>query len=185
MANGFAFACHSPFAIRHSPASFVGGDGAMRTIMRQSVDGVTEIVERSPSGAFGGRVLAGLAGRLSWTHALVWYMRTLAWVWVAKGLFNWGLVLGALPRYGDFTMAPRAVQGAIVFFAAVDLLAAVGLWLAAAWGGVVWLLCAAIEVVSPALGVRGAATGALGVALDAFLVALYFFVSWRAGQERA
>jgi hypothetical protein len=77
------------------------------------------------------------------------------------------------------------LQGSIVFFAAVDLLAAVGLWLAAPWGGVVWLLCAAIEVVSPALGVRGAATGALGVALNVCLVALYFLLSWRAGQERA
>ncbi len=157
----------------------------MRTVMRQSVDGVTEIIDRAPARAVGRGALRGLAARLSWTHALVWCMRTLAWVWVAKGLFNWGLVLGALPGYGDFTMLPRALQGSIVFFAAVDLLAAVGLWLAAPWGGVVWLLCAAIEVVSPALGVRGAATGALSVALNVCLVALYFLLSWRAGQERA
>lgn len=156
----------------------------MKTVMRQSRDGVTQIVDHAPAGAYAGRVATGLSA-LRWTDALVWYMRTLAWVWVAKGLFNWGLVLGALPRYGDFTMLPRSLQGAIVFFAAVDLLAAVGLWLAAPWGGVVWLLCAAIEAVSPALGVRGAATGALAITLNVFLVALYFLMSWRAGQERA
>jgi hypothetical protein len=105
-------------------------------------------------------------------------------VWVAKGLFNWSLVLGALPGYGDFAMLPLPLQSSIVFFAAVDLLAAVGLWLAAPWGGVLWLLCAVIEGVSPALGARGAVTGALGVALNALLVALYFLLSWRAGQER-
>ncbi len=157
----------------------------MKTLMRQSRDGVTEIIDRAPAGAFGARAGRGLLARTSWTGALVWYMRTLAWVWVAKGIFNWSLVLGAFPRYGDFTTLPRSLQGSIVFFAAVDLLAAVGLWLAAPWGGVVWLLCAAIEVVSPTLGVRGAMSGAPGVALNVFLVAFYFLVSWRAGQERA
>jgi hypothetical protein len=111
-------------------------------------------------------------------------MRTLAWVWVAKGLFNWALALSALPRQGDFMALPRAAQGAIVFFAAVDPLAAVGLWLAAPWGGALWLLCAAIEAASPVFGVRGAPIGAPGVALDVVLVALYFFLSWRAGGER-
>ena len=67
-------------------------------------------------------------------------------------------------------MLPRPLQATIVFFAAVDLLAAVGLWLAAPWGGVLWLLCAAIEAVSPVLGARAAAIGvgrrALNVVLD-------------------
>ncbi|HYA72590.1 MAG TPA: hypothetical protein VEF36_05495 [Roseiarcus sp.] len=156
----------------------------MKTVMRQSLDGVTEIIDQASAGAFAGRAAPKLSARVNWTGALVWYMRTLAWVWVVKGLFNWSLVLGAFPSYGDFTMLPRSLQGSVVFFAAVDLLAAVGLWLAAPWGGVVWLLCAAIEAVSPALGVRGAVTGALGVALNIVLVALYFLLSWRAGQER-
>jgi len=157
----------------------------MKTVMRQGVDGAIEIVDRPPADASPGRGAAlGLRAQLSWTDGLVWFMRMLAWVWVAKGLFNWGLVLGAFPGYGDFTMLPQPLQGSIVFFAAADLLAAVGLWLAAPWGGVLWLLCAAIEAVSPALGARGAATGALGVALNALLVALYFLLSWRAGQER-
>lgn len=154
----------------------------MKATMRQSVDGVTQIVERVPPGAH------GRAGRLRmkffWGDALVWFMRAVAWLWVAKGLFNWGLVLGAFARYGDFALLPRPLQGSIVFFAAVDPLAAVGLWLAAPWGGVLWLLCASIETVSPALGVRGAASGALGVGLNVALVALYFFLTWRAGQER-
>ena len=88
------------------------------------------------------------------------------------------------PAYGDFAALSRSLQGSIVFFAAVDLLAAVGLWLAAPWGGVLWLLCVSIETVSPALGVRGGASGALGVGMNIALVALYFFLTWRAGQER-
>ncbi len=157
----------------------------MKTVMRQSLDGVTEIIDRAPPGAFVGRRGApGLLAQLSWTNGLVWFMRTLAWVWVAKGLFNWGLVLGAFPATAISPCCRCRLQGSIVFFAAVDLLAAVGLWLAAPWGGVLWLLCAAIEAVSPALGARGAVTGALGVTLNALLVALYFLLSWRADQER-
>ena len=44
-------------------------------------------------------------------------------------------------------------QAATIFFAVIDLVAAVGLWLAAAWGGVVWLTAAismaAIELFFP------------------------------------
>ena len=53
-------------------------------------------------------------------------------------------------------------QTATVFFAVIDLVAAVGLWLAAAWGAVVWLTAcvsmAAVEVFFPA-GLRRAADG--------------------------
>jgi len=153
----------------------------VKTTMRQSVDGVTQIVERASPGPYA----AGRRVRFYWSDALVWFMRAIAWLWVAKGLFNWGLVLGAFSRYGDFAVLSRSLQGSIVFFAAVDLLAAVGLWLAAPWGGVLWLLCVSIETVSPALGVRGGASGMLGVALNVVLVALYFLLTWRAGQERS
>ena len=46
-----------------------------------------------------------------------------------------------------------AWQTATVFFAVIDLVAAVGLWLAAAWGAVVWLTAvvsmAVVEVFFP------------------------------------
>jgi len=154
----------------------------MKATMRQSVDGVTHIVERAP--AHSHSAAGGLKVKFYWSDALVWYMRAIAWLWVAKGLFNWALVLGAFTRFGDFSSLARPLQGSIVFFAAVDPLAAVGLWLATPWGGVLWLLCASIETVSPALGVRGAASGTVGVVINAALVAVYFFLTWRAGQER-
>lgn len=150
--------------------------------MRQSRDGVTQIIDLAPSGRDGASTAWGTRPR--WTIVLVWFMRTLAWVWVAKGLFNWTLVLGLNPRFGDFAMLPRALQGTIVFFAAVDLLAAVGLWLAAPWGGVLWLLSAVIEAISPLLGARGTFVGALAVALNVALICIYFALSWGSEQER-
>jgi uncharacterized membrane protein YphA (DoxX/SURF4 family) len=149
--------------------------------MRQSRDGVTQILE-APR-ADGGAESDGWA-RLSWTVLLIWWMRTLAWVWVAKGLFNWSIVLGINPNFPNFTMLPKPLEATIVFFAAVDLLAAVGLWLAAPWGGVLWLLCAVIEAVSPILGARGAFVGAVAVGLNLALIAIYFVLNWRARRER-
>jgi Family of unknown function (DUF6163) len=80
----------------------------------------------------------GAAG--SWTEYLVLFLRLMAAVSLIKGLYHWAQVcgIGAGPDDGflSHTMAWRA---ATVFFAILDLVAAVGLWLAAAWGAVVWL----------------------------------------------
>ena len=147
--------------------------------MRQSRDGVTQIVDRArarrvrPRQPFARVLLA----------ATRWSGSCAPWPGCgsSRGSFNWSADARRLRRGSAISpLLPRALQGAIVFFAAVDLLAAVGLWLAAPWGGVLWLLCASIEAISPALGVRGAASGALGVVLNVMLVALYFFLSWRA-----
>ena len=102
--------------------------------------------------------------RLGWETVLIWYMRTLAWVWVAKGLFHWAIILGAFPALGQFTTMALPLQATIVAFACLDLLAAIGLWLAAAWGGAIWLLCAVVEAASPILSPRAAAIGYGGAA---------------------
>jgi len=152
----------------------------LRYQMRQSRDGVIRIIDEAPP-VEAARFAAALP---SPAETLVWYMRTMACVWVAKGLFNWAVLMGLHPRFGDFTMLPRALQTTIVFFAGADLLAAVGMWLAAPWGGVLWLLCAGIEAVSPLLGGRAALLGVVGVGLNVTLIALYFMLKWRADQER-
>jgi hypothetical protein len=151
----------------------------VKIVMRQSRDGVTHIIDMTPLENEGG-FWASLPNA---TVTLIWFMRTLAWVWVVKGLFNWAVVLGLQPRFGDFAMLPHALQATIVFFACVDLLAAVGLWLAAPWGGILWLLCAVIEATSPVLGARGTFVGALDVALNVALMSIYFILSWRARAE--
>jgi hypothetical protein len=149
--------------------------------MRQSRDGAIRIIDQTPRSAEGGFASAlPDAG-----ETLVWFMRTMACVWVAKGLFNWAVLMGLNPRFGDFTMLPRALQTTIVFFAGADLLAAIGMWLAAPWGGVLWLICAATEVMAATLGAGVSLTGVLGVILDGALIVVYFVLSWLAANERA
>ena len=135
----------------------------MKYIMRQSRDGAIELVDRSPDPAEA-RDSCRPSRRLGWGTVLVWYMRTLAWVWVAKGLFDWAMILGAFPALGQFTTMALPLQATIIAFACLDLLAAIGLWLAAAWGGAIWLLCAVVEAASPFLSPRAAAIGYRGSA---------------------
>src|SRR5207237_8529088 len=76
-----------------------------------------------------------------WTRRLVLFLRIMAIVSMLKGIYHWSLVLGIGDGDGStFEQAGMPWQAATVFFAVIDLGAAVGLWLAAAWGGVVWLM---------------------------------------------
>ena len=89
-----------------------------------------------------------------WTNRLVWFLRAMATLSLLKGLYHWAVVVG-VGQGGTsiFEASSTAWQAATIFFAVLDLVAAVGLWLAAAWGGVVWLTAAismaAVELFFP------------------------------------
>ena len=90
----------------------------------------------------------------TWTDFLVLFLRIMAAVSMIKGLYHWSQVCGiGVGRAQAFESHSIAWQTATVFFAVIDLVAAVGLWLAAAWGAVVWLTAvvsmAGVEVFFP------------------------------------
>ena len=75
-----------------------------------------------------------------WAQRLVTFLRAMAGVSMLKGLYHWTIVCGIdAPTPGGFADYPTPYQSATAFFAVIDLVAAVGLWLAAPWGAVVWL----------------------------------------------
>lgn len=123
--------------------------------------------------------------RAPWTRRLVFFLRAMASVSLLKGLYHWSLVLGIGDGPGStFEGATTPWQAATVFFAVIDLVAAVGLWLAAAWGGVVWLTAAismaAIEMLFPQ--VYG---GRMWIAiLELMAIAIYSLLTLKAGNER-
>ena len=155
----------------------------MRYLMRQSRDGETEIVDRAPDHRPAN--LRELVRRPRWGSALIWFMRTMAWVWLAKGLLNWSVVIGFNRAFGDFAMLPHALQSSLTVFAVLDLMAAVGLWLAAPWGGLLWAVSAVTETLTPLMGSRGSFVNSASVAISLALIGAYFLLRWRAGQERA
>src|SRR5215467_12095295 len=75
-----------------------------------------------------------------WAGRLVLFLRVMAGVSLVKGLYHWAVVCGFdAPTTGGFADYSTPYQSATAFFAVIDLVAAVGLWLAAPWGAVVWL----------------------------------------------
>src|ERR1043166_677340 len=73
-----------------------------------------------------------------WTGRLVLFLRIMAVVSVAKGLYHWAQVTGFVGGEDDaFENQSMAWQAATIYFAVIELVAAVGLWLATPWGAVV------------------------------------------------
>lgn len=119
-----------------------------------------------------------------WTTRLVWFLRAMAVLSMLKGLYHWSVVLGI----GDgpennFTLHSLPWQTATVYFAIIDLVAAVGLWLAAVWGAVVWLTAAvsmaAVEVFFPQIyGGR-----IVVVVIEIVLLVTYLWLALQSARE--
>jgi len=100
-----------------------------------------------------------------------------------KGLYHWSRVCGIGMGDDLFEYHSVAWQVATVFFAVIDLVAAVGLWLAAAWGAVVWLMSVAsmlaVEILFPRVFAANFATAMF----ETVLLGLYLFLAVKAAQE--
>ena len=98
----------------------------------------------------------GEADGRRWSHRLVLFLRAVAGLSLAKGLYHWAVICGiGAPFPSGFDSYPTPYQVATVFFAVIDPVAGVGLWLAAPWGAVVWLTSVismvAVELLFPAI----------------------------------
>ena len=120
-----------------------------------------------------------------WTRRLVLFLRVMAVISILKGLYHWAQVTGFIGGEEEaFENQSMAWQTATVYFAVIELVAAVGLWLATPWGAVVWLTTvvsmAVIELMFP--GIYG---GSLTVvALEAVMLGAYLALAWMAARER-
>jgi hypothetical protein len=122
---------------------------------------------------------------LRWTFWLIVFLRVMAVISMVKGIYHWSEVLGVGDGGGStFETKGAAWQAATIYFAVIDLVAAVGLWLAAAWGGVLWLTAAmsiiAIELFFPQ--VYGGRQWV--IASEATAILLYFALTIAAARER-
>jgi fatty acid desaturase len=120
-----------------------------------------------------------------WTRRLVLFLRVMAGVSMLKGLYHWSRVCGIGVDASDvFQYHSIAWQAATVFFAVIDLVAAVGLWLAAAWGAVIWLTAVAsmlaVEIFFPQVFGVSLLTGGL----EGGLLVLYLGLALKSAQEQ-
>src|SRR5215468_7209104 len=69
-----------------------------------------------------------------WTRRLVMFLRVMAILSILKGLYHWAQVTGFIGSEEDaFENQTMAWQTATIYFAVIELVAAVGLWLATPW----------------------------------------------------
>jgi hypothetical protein len=119
-----------------------------------------------------------------WTRRLVIFLRAMAALSMLKGLYHWSQVCGLFAAPGNgFEVQSIAWQTATIFFAVIDLIAAVGLWLAASWGAVIWLTSVAsliaVDVFFPQVFGGGLILN-LGAAA---LLALYLWLAIESARE--
>jgi hypothetical protein len=120
-----------------------------------------------------------------WTRRLVFFLRIMAVVSVVKGLYHWAQVTGFIGGEEEaFENQSLAWQASTVYFAVIELVAAVGLWLATPWGAVVWLITVVsmtvIELMFPAI--YGGSL--VVVAAEASMLSVYLVLAWMAARER-
>ena len=119
-----------------------------------------------------------------WTERLVLFLRVMAALAMLKGLNHWAEVCGiGFTASEPFESHSIAWQAATVFFAVIDLVAAVGLWLAAAWGAVIWLTSIASMLAVEIFFPQVFGGGVLTVLLEAGLLGLYLWLALKAAQE--
>ena len=118
-------------------------------------------------------------------HLLVIFMRIVAALWIFEGLMQWGsvVVTNIDGRSGLATLSMPAVV-AVIFFAVINLIASVGLWLATPWGGVIWLVTAGAQlfvvVIMPGFFDHPLVTAMSNL----LLVAAYLTLTWMVADGR-
>ncbi|CUA90116.1 hypothetical protein Ga0061061_11163 [Chelatococcus sambhunathii] len=124
------------------------------------------------------------AAALRWDQMLVWFMRVMACAWLVKGLGAWAVLLGFGPGEGvAFEARSLSFQATIIYFAVIDLVAAVGLWLTSTWGGVMWLLAVTSHIILALFFPRIVMSNAMTLSAFVSLILLYLAISWKAARQ--
>jgi hypothetical protein len=120
-----------------------------------------------------------------WAYWLVVFLRVMAVISLFKGIYHWAIVCGIYAPYPTtFDAYQTPYQVATVFFAVIDLVAGVGLWLTAPWGAVIWLTSvismAAVQVLFPTI--YGGSVWLVGV--EVVLLGSYLALALMAAREQ-
>lgn len=118
-----------------------------------------------------------------WNTILVWFMRMLALMWIAWGLGYWAVILGADNSPTPFEARTTGFQATTIYFAIIDLVAAVGLWLTSTWGGVLWLLAVMSHLILAVFFPHIVAGGPVLIGLFLAFIVAYLLISWLAASD--
>ena len=127
----------------------------------------------------------GDSAGVRWTSRLVIFLRVMAALSMLKGLYHWSRLCGiGVPRGDVFEVHAVAWQAATIFFSVIDLVAAVGLWLATTWGAVIWLTAVASMIAVDLFFPQVFGVGSWVDAGEGVLLAIYLVLALKAAQEQ-
>lgn len=119
-----------------------------------------------------------------WRQRLILFQRVAGGFMIFKGLTHWMFLLG----FGDgvssqFLREPIDVQAATVFFAVIDLVAGVALWLGSTWGAMLWLLAAGLQIFADIGLLELSGFAVLLTIIEVLLVAGYVIIRFMVHTE--
>jgi Family of unknown function (DUF6163) len=120
---------------------------------------------------------------LDWSGRLALFLRIMACISMLKGLYSWAEVCGIIGEEGGFEAHIQSWQAATVFFSVIDLVAAVGLWLVAPWGAVVWLTSSVSLIVVHVFMPQVYGTNLLVIGLNVLAITTYLALAVLAARE--
>jgi hypothetical protein len=123
-------------------------------------------------------------GKRRWTRLLIFYLRCLAALCIARGLQDWALILGFVGQEDQFLDTPLIGQATLVLLAILSCIAAVGLWLTSAWGAVLWLIVTVCEVLLPLTAARSIRDAGVAEYVLLGLAFVYVVLTWLSARER-
>jgi len=124
-----------------------------------------------------------------WRKRLVLFQRAAGGFMIFKGLTYWSGLIGIADGPGSaFVQEPLDTQAATVFFAVIDLVAGVALWLGSTWGAMMWLVAAGLQLFADIVVLEPSGFLVLLTMVEVLLVATYvvlrFLVHMEADRRR-
>lgn len=119
-------------------------------------------------------------------RGIVYYLMVVAILLLGAGLVRAGLILGITPTGESFETMNLSVRTGVVVLVFLDLFAAVGLWIRAIWGPLMWAVAIIVEtamytLLSDLFGAHPAR-----VAVHFVLIGIYLVLAaaqwWRAAR---
>lgn len=117
-----------------------------------------------------------------WRQRMIYYQRIAGGFMMIKGLIGWAIICG-LQLGTPFEAMRMHAKAWTIFFAVIDVVAGVALWLSSAWGGTLWLIVVAMQISADVVFAELAGLLVLLTILELVLVAGYVLVRFKVFEE--
>ncbi|PLX39674.1 MAG: hypothetical protein C0606_02660 [Hyphomicrobiales bacterium] len=120
-----------------------------------------------------------------WRITQVWYMRMIGLHMLGAGVIHWARIVGFVEWRGNwFWEMSVPDQTVTVYFGVLDLVSAIGLWLGASWGVVIWMFRILTQIIMHTAFADLFGKRPYEIGFYILTVALYFVFAYLAQREQ-